>query len=658
MTRQLQTETPSRYAGLWQQPPLVVVGAGPVGQRIATELRGIDGNSKVVMFGDEPWEPYDRVQLSSYLAGDVGESSVIEQARRDPQLTLFLGTRIARIDRENRVVIDDHGDACPYTRLVLATGSRPFVPPVPGVELPEAFTFRNLSDAEQLKARSVRSRHMLVIGGGLLGLEAARALHRFNTRVTIVEQSTRLMFHQLDGECAQALQQHVEDLGIEVMTNTRVIRITGEAHVQGVQVSEDRFVDCDTVVIAAGITPNIDLARECGLHTARGVLVDDCLRTSDPDILAVGECAEHRQTVYGLVAPGYEQASVAAHVLSGDDANYTGSITATRLKVVGCPVMSVGEVETEWTRSELTYRDRDSGALRKVFLNGNRLDAAMAIGKWDEFSRVQEAVRTRRRVRPWRAMRFRFTGSLWSTQGEGSVADWPAAATVCNCKGVTRGALTTAVDEGCTAVQCLASETGASTVCGSCRPLLLQLLGALDIAPVRATRVLIVGAMLAALATLLWFLPLHIPYADSVQASVRLDVLWRNSLFKQISGFALLGLSLLLALVSLRKRISWFRWGDFDAWRALHVLLGVVTVGVLVVHTGFRLGDNLNFYLTLAFAGLLMAGAAASAVMGLQHVLPLSLARRTRTISVWAHVLLIWPLPALLGFHVLKSYWY
>jgi nitrite reductase (NADH) large subunit len=304
------------------------------------------------------------------------------------------------------------------------------------------------------------------------------------------------------------------------------------------------------------------------------------------------------------------------------------------------------------------YRERRTGVLRKVFLDGNRLDAAMAVGRWDEFSRVQEGVRTRRRIRPWRALRFRLTGTLWSAEGEGGVAGWPAAATVCNCKGISRGELTRAVDQGCADVACLASHTGASTVCGSCRPLLGQLLGAAEITPVVAARTLTAMAIVVAMTTLLWPLPFSLPYADTVHASLRLDELWRNGLFKQISGFTLLGLSMVLALLSVRKRVRRLRWGSFDGWRLLHVMAGTLTVAVLVAHTGFRLGENLNFYLMSVFAGLMLAGAAASAVVGLQHVLPLTLARRSRELSIWAHVLLLWPLPALLGFHILKTYWY
>ena len=643
------------YESEWKHPPTVIIGAGPVGQRLATELRKHGPGRQIAMFGDEPWAPYDRVQLSSWLAGgEVGS----EPLHDDPHLRFYPGTSITRVDRERHEVIDGRGVACPYEKLVLATGSRPSIPPVPGIRLPGVFTFRNLSDAQSLMARSVRTRNMVVIGGGLLGLETARALRRFNTHVTIVEQSPRLMFRQLDGECAAMLQAHVEELGIDVLTGARVKRILGETRMEGVLLSGSRFVECDTVVIAAGITPNIELARDCGLHTGRGILVNDRMQTSDEHVFAVGECAEHRQTVYGLVAPGYEQAAVAAHALSGQDAGYNGSLTATRLKVTGIPVMSAGTAETEWHRHSLVYRERGSRVIRKVFLDGNRLDAAMAVGGWDEFSRVQEAVRARRRVRPWRALRFRLTGTLWSAEDEGGVAGWPAAAMVCNCKGISRGELTKAVDQGCSNVACLAERTGASTVCGSCKPMLNQLLGDTAIAPVPAAPVLAGAALIAALATLLWFLPVVIPYAETVQASLRFDELWRNSLYKQISGFTLLGLSVVLAVVSLRKRVRRLTWGSFDGWRAVHVLSGVLTLAVLVAHTGFRTGENLNFFLMMVFSGLLLAGAAASAVVGLQHVMPLSLARRTREVSIWAHVLLLWPLPALLGFHVLKTYWY
>ena len=648
----------SRYAAAWEDPPIVIVGAGPVGQRMAVELLERTPGAAVAMFGDEPWEPYDRVRLSSYLAGEIADVGGRAASHDDSRLSRYLGTTICRIDRERKVVIDSRGEECPYLRLVLATGSRPVIPPIPGVDLPQVFTFRNLSDAQRLKARSVRSRHTVVIGGGLLGLEAARAMQVFNTRVTVVEQAARLMFNQLGEEASALLGEHVIRLGIRVLTRTRVERILGEERLEGILLSGNRRLSCDTVIIAAGIRPNVELARECGLNVGSGVLVNDQLRTSDPDIYAVGECAEHRGIVYGLVSPGYEQAAVAAYVIARGRASYTGSLSATRLKVLDCPVMSAGEVETEWARHALAYTDPSGLQTRRVYLDGNRLDAAEAVGEWSEFARVQEAVRRRRRIWPWQLLRFRRTGYLWRQYAETCVSDWPATATVCTCTGVTRGTLSFVVDHGCTDIERLTGKTGASTVCGSCRPLLLQLLGAVSIEPVRAARVLAVAAALGGLVSLALLLAPAIPWNTTVQVPLRWDVLWADGRFKQISGFTLLGFSLLLALLSLPKRVGSIRWGDFAGWRAVHVVLGVGAALTLVIHTGLRLGSDLNLFLMVSYVGALLAGAVLSGAAGLQHALPLGLARRTRSLSMWAHILLLWPLPGLLGFHVLKTYWF
>jgi nitrite reductase (NADH) large subunit len=656
---QSRTLEMSRYAAAWEDPPIVIVGAGPVGQRMAAELRERTPGAAVVMFGDEPWEPYDRVRLSSYLAGEVAEVAGLVALCDASRLSRYLGTAICRIDRARKVVIDSRGEECPYLRLVLATGSRPVIPPIPGVALPQVFTFRNLSDAQRLKARSVRSRHTLVIGGGLLGLEAARAMQVFNTAVTVVEQASRLMFNQLGEETAALLSEHVIRLGIRVLTRTRVEKILGEERLEGVLLSGNRRLRCDTVIIAAGIRPNVELARECGLKVGSGVLVNDQLRTSDPDIYAVGECAEHRGTVYGLVSPGYEQAAVAAFVIArGGQASYTGSLSATRLKVLDCPVMSAGEVETEWARGVLAYTDPANTQTRRVYLDGNRLDAAEAVGEWSEFARVQEAVRRRRRIWPWQLLRFRRTGYLWRQYAETCVSDWPATATVCTCTGVTRGTLTYAVDQGCTDIERLAGKTGASSVCGSCRPLLLQLLGAVSIEPVRAARVLSGAAAAGGLVSLALLLAPAIPWNATVEVPLRWDVLWADGLYKQISGYTLLGFSLLLALLSLPKRVGRIRWGDFAGWRAAHVVMGVGAALVLVIHTGLRLGSALNLFLMVSYVGAVLAGAVLSGAAGLQHALPLGLVRRTRSLSLWAHILLLWPLPGLLGFHVLKTYWF
>lgn len=638
--------------------PVVIIGAGPVGQRVAAEYLHHSRHMPVpvCLFGDEPRELYDRVRLSGYLAGDVAD--IAATLDDDPRLTRCLGTPIRAIDRERRVVVDLHGNVCPWSRLVLATGSRATLPPIPGVGLTHVYRFRDLDDAERLMARTVRSRHTVVIGGGLLGLEAARAMRRFNTRVTVVEQAAHLMFHQLDADGAALLDGAVQALGIDTVTGARVQALAGEGRVEAVVLAGGEQLACDTVVIAAGITPNIELARDCGLQTRRGILVDDQMRSSDPYIFAAGECAEHRSRVYGLVAPGFEQAAVVAHALLHHMVSYTGSLTASRLKVMGCDVFSAGEIQQEWPRRTLEYIEGDGSIYRKLFLVGNRLDAAYALGPWRDAGRIQEAVRQRRRLWPWQLKRFRQSGSLWIDEGEAGIAAWPATATVCNCTGVSRGALTRAVDQGCRELDALCRTTGAATVCGSCRPLLQQLLGAVSVEPVRAAGFLSAAALAGGLIALLFPLLPAIPYSDTVQVALAWDALWRDGLFKQASGFTLLALTLSLLFLSLPKRVRRIAWGEFGGWRAVHAGIGILAALVLLVHTGLRLGNELNLLLMLAFLGTLLSGALLGAVSGRQHTLPLGLARRVRRLSVWAHILLLWPLPALLGFHVLKTYWF
>jgi nitrite reductase (NADH) large subunit len=404
-----------RYAAARENPPIVVIGAGPVGQRVAAEFLHLSRQKPVpvFLFGDEPREPCGRAGISGYLTGDKSNIISAGQPGTAPRLTRCPGTQISAIDRERRFVIDADGDACPWSRLVLATGARAAVPCIPGVGLTNVYRFRDLEDTEQLMARTVRSRHTVVVGCGQQGLAAASAMRRFNTRVTMVEQSAHVMFNQLDVDGAALLSSALQQLGIEVISSARVKRLCGSAGVEAVELADGNHLACDTVVIATGITPNIELARDCGLYTSRGILVDDQMRTSDPYIFAAGECAEHRGQVYGLVAPGFEQATVVAHALARKTASYNGSSNATRLKVAGCKVFSVGEIQLEWPRRTLEYIEGNGSIYRKLFLVGNRLDAAYALGSWPEAGRVEDAVRRRCRVWPWQLQRFRYTGNLW-----------------------------------------------------------------------------------------------------------------------------------------------------------------------------------------------------------------------------------------------------
>jgi nitrite reductase (NADH) large subunit len=563
------------------------------------------------------------------------------------------------IDRATRRVTDSSGRVHRYADLVLAVGSSPHVPQVPGTSLSGVFTFRDFRDAERLFARRMRSRHTVVLGGGLLGLEAARAMHRFGTRVTVIDHNDRLMARQLDVHAAAGLKEHIEGLGIEVLLGNGVRSIAGQLRVNGVELRNGRTVMCDTVIVATGIRPNVDLARRAGLHVGRGIRIDDFTRTSDRRVFAVGECAEHRDVLYGLVAPGLEQASVAAANIAGRAALYVGSTVATQLKVVGLSVFSAGLVAEEDRNDRCAahaYRSADGAVRASLVVERGRLVGAAVVGHGTDAVRLHEAVTRRRAVWFWQRRRFVQTGRLWPHGAAADVAAWPKTATICNCTGVTRGQIGDAIRGGCATVAACTAATGAGSVCGSCRPLLLKLLGeAPRLQPAGGASVLAALGVPAAVFALLFFLPWNLPEAATRQSAWHVSELWRDAALKELTGYTLLGAGALSTLVSARKRWRLFERIAFSAWRVGHVALGAAALVLLWLHTGGRSGANLNLALATSFAGLLMTGAASSLLVANEHRFG-ALATPLRRRSVWLHIALAWPLPALLAFHVLQAY--
>jgi nitrite reductase (NADH) large subunit len=559
-------------------------------------------------------------------------------------------------------VIDDQGVRQPYSRLILATGSHPYVPQIAGIELPGVYTFRNRDDADALMARRVRSHHTVVLGGGLLGLEAARGMQRNGTRVTVVEHADRLMGSQLDEGGSDALALELRALGIELVIGDGVREVLGSERVQGLLLQSGLHIACDTVVVATGIRPNIDLARDARIAWGRGIRVDDNMRTSVADVYAIGECAEHRGRVYGLVGPGLEQAGVAVSHITGEAGEYRGSLASTRLKVAGCSVFSMGPMGAAEERSgerRYHYRDPDSGVYRTLLIHRNRLHGVVAIGPWADTARVQSAVADKALVWPWQMWRFQRSGSLWPAEEVNGVAAWPAGALVCQCKSVSRGELSEAMAGGACSVAELRNCTGASSVCGSCKPLIEQLVGTAKPEPAPMHRWLLGGAVLSLLGALAFLLLPKLPYADTVQHAWHWDMLWRDGLLKQISGFTILGLFALGLLLSPRKRLQKLQsWGRFDAWRIAHIGLGLLVMIALLAHTGLRLGNGLNAILMVSFVATLLLGAISTGVISLEHRIGGALAARLRRQSLWWHILWFWPVPVALGFHVLKGYWY
>ena len=642
---------------------IIIVGTGPVGIRVAEELLKLNSRISIAIFGDEPWMPYNRVKLSSLISGDISEESLYSSSdiSSHPAVSTFYNNKIVKIDRYSKTVIDSHDKRFSYEKLILATGSKARIPKLEGVDLQNVFTFRNLSDAQILMSRSVRTRKTVVIGGGLLGLETARAMQRFNTEVHVIEHSMWLMFNQLDTRAGSYLTRHVEALGIQVHAHSRVKKIVGNSKVTGVLLDNDELIECDTVIMAAGIIPNKQLAIDAGLHVGKGIRVDDHLLTRDTNIFAIGECAEHNNKIYGLVGPGLEQAAVVAHYINGEKANYFGSISATNLKVMDYPVFSVGNNGTTVrSREEIIFQDHKEEIYRKIVVINGRIRGAVGIGKWPGVNRFQEAVESGRRVWPWQISRFREQGILWNDSVSENVIDWPATAIVCNCTGVTRGQLDNAMRRGASTVSELTDATGASSVCGSCKNLVTDFVGGnASPEPTKGFKTIVSVSLLSIVTALMVFFLPSLSYSSSVNSEFNFNLIWRDTFYKQISGFTLLGISILISIISIRKRFTKIvsLW-DYSYWRVAHIVTGALVIAILLTHTGFRFGDNLNFYLMLVFSSLIFVGAAAGAIIGFEHKLPRRLAKQLRLYAVWSHILLLWPLPALLGFHILKTYYY
>ncbi len=364
--------------------PLVIVGKGMAATRLVEELGRLAlGRHAVAVIGAESRLAYNRVLLSPLLAGEIGETEIeLKPAAwwRARGVSTFYGRSVTGIDRLARTVTLDGGLSLPYGKLVLATGSKPLKPPFPGGDLPGVLTFRDTADVEAMRAYAGRAARIVVIGGGLLGLEAAHGLAKAGGQVTLLHLVDRLMERQLDAEGAAILARAMAERGVAVRLNSATRGFVGDGKVEGVELQDGSVIPADLVVSAIGVRPNIDLAGAAGLAVERGVLVDDGLATDDPDIFAIGECAQHRGQVYGLVEPAYEQARVLAARLAGQEASYAGSLLATNLKVSGVGVFSAGEFEACEGAETILLRDRANGVYRKFVLREGRLAGCILVG--------------------------------------------------------------------------------------------------------------------------------------------------------------------------------------------------------------------------------------------------------------------------------------
>ncbi|MDO7907999.1 nitrite reductase large subunit NirB [Paenibacillus sp. JX-17] len=460
---------------------LVVIGNGMAGIGTLEQILKLGRSFNITVFGSEPHPNYNRIMLSYVLEGSKTVEDIVLNSwdwYKENEITLHTGTAVTRIDTANKMVIAENGLTVPYDKIIIATGSKPFILPVPGHGLEGVVGFRDIADCNQMIEASRMYRKAAVIGGGLLGLEAAKGLVNLGMEVTVVHLMEDLMERQLDHQAALMLKNELESQGISFAMGQQTVELIGDTRVTGLVFKDGSRLEADFVVMAVGIVPNKDVAQASGIDTNRGILVDDYLRTSAPDIYAVGECTEHRGVCYGLVAPLFEQGAVLAKHLSGTAVNpYEGSVVSTKLKISGVDVFSAGEFIEQAEHSVIVSKDDWKKTYKKLLLKDNRLVGAVLFGDVTESASLQKLVREQAEMTEDLYASLMGTGCAGHKNAAASVASMADDEIVCGCNGVTKQAIVSAItDQGMTTVEQIKACTGATRSCGGCKPMVEQIL--------------------------------------------------------------------------------------------------------------------------------------------------------------------------------------
>jgi nitrite reductase (NADH) large subunit len=685
-------------APLDQRRVLVLIGNGMVSQRFcerAAEL-GLPATRRLIVFGEERLPAYNRVQLTRVLSGQEGNELIIRPPiwYAERGIELRLAERVVSIDRVQRQVLTSLGYEQAYDELVFATGSCAASLPIVGASHPGVFTYRTMDDARRIGARALalarEHARVVVIGTGLLGVEAGQAMAALGCDVTFVEAAPQLLPRQLDAGSASIVAQLLLEDGYDLCLGQNVERITLMSEVRrplaSVLPHEDvpdtrlrvelgaglrSHIDCGMVVLAAGVKPRDELARASGLAcpSPGGIAVDSALMTHDPHVFAIGECARYAGRCAGLVAPGYAMAEVLAERLSGQSSIFSSSQPSTRFEVARRKVLVIGDgpesgrvpaaeasgaVANEGGVATIVQH-HDVGSYRRLLIDNGRIVGLTAIGEGDDLARLQDAI----------ALRSRFGSSDLRRLASGrrvrlpqaGIAAWPDAAIICDCTGVTCGALRRAHDEGHRSVAQLSAHTGAGSVCGSCRPRLSAFCTASE--PPRWQVGLFVVSLSALALLSLGVYSGPIPLDNARFASAPLERLWRDHLARELSGYALAATVAASALtVALAKRRARRSGVPLHDARGVHALLGMLSVLGLGLHTGARWGRGLD--LALAACLLLLVGVGATTSLGLLND-SWFVGRRglaLKRFGLRLHLWIAWPVPALLAIHILKSYYF
>ena len=446
---------------------IIVIGAGAAAYGFVKSYRKLNEEDEICIFSKEDFPFYNRVMLPDYISGEQQWHQLIKMHDEEEfnyNIRLYRGLSVESIDRQNKMVTDSKGNVHSYDVLVMATGSRPAMlkdlPDMKGI-----FTMRSRTDADSFKAHLDKSKgKVVIVGGGLLGIELAASLREMKAEVSIVQRISRLMDRQLDVLGSQLLHEELTDKGIDIFYNDEIDRLIGSGSVTGLRLKSGQEISCQAIVIAVGTTPNTELAKAAGLHCTRGVVVNEYLMTSDPGIYAIGEIAEFKGFLYGITAAAEEQAEIVARHLAGDISYYyTGSLLMNILKMHGTAFCSLGVVETpadDPSYEEVVFIDKAKRYYKKCIIRHDRLIGAMLIGDKTEFTEFRQLIENKIELSEKRLELLR----------SGKKAEPVIGKLVCSCAGVGEGNIINKINEGCHDLPALCQSSGAGMGCGSCRP--------------------------------------------------------------------------------------------------------------------------------------------------------------------------------------------
>jgi len=463
---------------------LIVIGNGMAGMRTVEEILKLDSEAyDITVFGAEPHGNYNRIMLSPVLAGDKTIDEIMindEQWYVDNNITLYKGKTIVDINRKARKVIVDDGSEYEYDRLLMATGSNPFIIPLPGHDLEGVIAFRDINDVDMMIEAAKNHERAVVIGGGLLGLEAANGLMQQGMKVTVLHLVDTLMERQMDAVAGKMLRKSLEERGMEILMPASTKEIIGDGRVEKVILEDGREIEAGIVVMAVGIRPNIELATKVGIHCERGVVVNDTMQTFDPRVYSVGECVQHRGQTYGLVAPLFEMAKVCAnHLVQHGIALYEGSVTSTKLKVTGIDLFSAGDFTGDENTEELVFQDASRGVYRKLVIEDNKVKGAVMYGDTIDGSWYFDLMREETDISDFRE-KILFGQAHLGDSGHGDenrIAMMADSAEICGCNGVTKGEIVNSINiNKLLTLEEVRAHTKASSSCGSCTGLVESLL--------------------------------------------------------------------------------------------------------------------------------------------------------------------------------------